>query len=325
MIAVAWLLAGIAALIGGSELLTRGGTRVAVRLGISPLIIGLTIVALGTSTPELAVGIDSSLQGKGAIAIGNITGANIFNILFILGLSALIDPLTLKLQTLRFDLPCMLAAALILLALSRDGALSRANGAILISFGFFYTIAVAYLARLENRHAHAEFIKEFGLEAKRQNFTAASTAASVISLFCGIVIVVLGADWFVDGAVNLARMLKVSDTFIGLTVVTLGTSAPELVTTIVGSLRKERDIAVGNLLGSSVYNVFAILGTTCAISPIPVPVSPNVIHIDLPLMAAVAIFCIPVFTTGRRVTRLEGAAFVALYLAYLAYLVLFRT
>lgn len=325
MIAVAWLLAGIAALIGGSELLTRGGIRVAARLGIPPIIIGLTVVSVGTSTPELAVGIDAALQGNGGLVVGNIAGTNTVNILLILGLSALLDPLALKLQTLRLDLPCMVAAALVFTTMSWNGLLSRLEGAILLSLGLLYTILVVSWARRENHAMHTEFNREFATTANQQKFKTADTVWSITALISGIVIVVIGADWFVEGAVGLARLWGVSETFIGLTIVAVGTSAPELFTTIIGTLRKERDIAVGNLLGSSVYNIVVILGATCLVPSAPLLVAPELIRIDIPVMTAVAFLCVPVFMSGRRVTRLEGAAFVATYITYILYLILQRT
>lgn len=318
MAGAALLLAlGLAALIVGAELLVRGGTAFAARIGVSPLLIGLTIVAIGTSAPELAIGIDAALQGKGALAVGNIAGTNAVNILLILGLSAALRPLAIRLQTLRLDLPVMVLAAAAMLAFSWDGRLTRTEGALLIAMGVLYTLAVILVARRESRSIKAEFAHEFG----RRRFVNQQTAIELVMLAGGIVAVVAGADWLVDGAVRLARLWGVSDAFIGLTIVAIGTSAPELVTTVVSTIRNERDIAIGNLIGSSVYNIFAILGATCLFPAEGIAVGPHLIRIDIPVMLLAAVACVPVFISGRTISRLEGAMFVAAYAAYLVYLV----
>lgn len=314
------VLVGLAALVVGAEFVVRGGSRLATRLGISPIVVGLTVVSVGTSTPELAVGIEAAIQGDGALAVGNIAGTNIVNLLLILGLSAAIRPLVLQLQTLRVDLPMMAAAAVVLLVMSLDGYLSRLEGVVLLVGALAYTVVVVRLARRESVAVQVEYAHEYpkpdGDHARRH------VAVDAAVLVGGIVIVVLGADWLVDGAVVLARTLGVSEAVIGLTIVAIGTSAPELVTTIVSTIRGDRDIAIGNLIGSSVYNIALILGTTAAVAPIVIV--PELVRIDLPLMTAVTLLCVPVFVTGRRVARLEGFLFVSAYLVYLAYLILVR-
>ncbi|PWR20925.1 calcium/sodium antiporter [Zavarzinia compransoris] len=324
LIALLWCLAGLAALVGGAELIVRGGGRLAGRLGISPLIIGLTVVALGTSAPELAVGIEAAVQGNGSLAVGNIAGTNIVNILLILGLSAMIEPLALRLQTLRFDLPMMVAAAFALMIMAWDGTLSRGEGAVLTAAAVVYTLVVIHYTRRESRMVRVEFKQEFGAPAAG-GAPLRETAGDVGALALGIAIVVVGADWLVDAAVALARLAQVSDAFIGLTIVAVGTSAPELVTTIVSTVRRERDIAIGNLVGSSIYNIFAILGITCLVPADGVEVGEHLRLVDIPVMAAVALVCVPVFSSGQAISRREGTLFVAAYAGYLAYLVLART
>ncbi len=323
MIALVWCTAGIAVLIGGAELVVWGGSRLAAQLGVPPLMVGLTVVAIGTSAPELAVGIEASLLGSGSLAVGNIAGTNTFNILFILGLSALFKPLALHLQTLRIDLPVMTAAAILLMVMSWDGVLTRVEGAILVAAAFVYTAAIVYWSRRESRAVRAEFAKEYA--TSRDGRATRYVVWNLVMLIAGIAVIVVGADWLVNGAVEIARMLGVSDAFIGLTIVAIGTSSPELVTTVVGTLKKERDIAVGNLIGSSVYNILVIMGVTCLVPSSGVLVELELIRVDLPVMTAVALVCVPVFVTGRRITRLEGALFVGTYIAYLTYLVLTRT
>ena len=301
--------------------MVRGGSALAARLGVSPLIIGLTIVAIGTSTPELAVGIDAAIQGNGSLAVGNIAGTNTVNILLILGLSAAIRPLSIRLETLRLDLPMIVLASLMLLAMAWDGLLTRQEGLILVLFAVVFTVAVIHAARREGAIVKAQFAHEFGAPHHPHR----TVMREVLALVSGIAVIVTGADWLVDGAVRLARLWNVSDAFIGLTIVAIGTSAPELVTTVISTIRNERDIAIGNLIGSSVYNILFILGLTCVIPPAGIEVGRHLVQIDIPVMTAVAFACVPVFNTGRRVTRLEGVAFVIAYLLYLSYLIVTRT
>lgn len=321
LVAIGTGLLGLVLLLAGAELVTRGGSSVAARLGVPPIIVGLTIVAVGTSAPELAVGVNAALQGSGSLAAGNIAGTNTVNILLILGLSALLLPLTLRTQTLRLDLPAIVVAALMMLGMSLDGRLTRPEGALLVAGGIAYTVVVLRVARRESAAVRAAYAEEY-LPGRHGG---AGTARAFLALLAGIVIIAVGAHWFVDGAVALARLWGVSDAFIGLTVVALGTSSPELATTIVSTLRNERDIAVGNLLGSSVYNIFIILGVTCLVPAGGIPVPPELVRVDIPMMAAVALLCAPVFVSDRRISRREGGLFVAAYLAYLAYLLATRT
>lgn len=322
MSAIFWCALGLAALVSGAELLVRAGSRLAAVIGIPPILIGLTVVAVGTSTPELAVGIDAALQGNGSLAVGNIAGTNIFNILFILGLSAAFLPLAMEMRTLRFDLPVMTVAAGALLAMAWDGILTRVEGAILVGAAIIYTAAVIRRARRESRAVRLEFAKEYAIPTSRCE--SGKVASNLAGLGLGIVVIVVGAEWLVDGAVELARIMGVSDAFIGLTVVAIGTSAPELVTTVISTLRQERDIAVGNLLGSSIYNVLLILGITALVPSQGIEVEAVLIYIDLPVMVATTIACVPIFISGRRITRLEGMMFVGAYVAYLTYLIVSR-
>ena len=322
--AIGLCLAGLLVLIVGAELLTRGGAVLARQLGVPPILIGLTVVAVGTSTPELAVGIDAGLIGNGAMAVGNIAGTNTVNVLLILGLSAAIHALPLRARTVRMELPVMIAAAAVVLVLALDGTLSRLDGMLLVACGVAYTAMLARSALHESRAVRVEFAREYR-GPKGAAHGPRTTLRSALALLAGIVVIVLAADWFVDGAVALARIWGVSDAFIGLTVVAIGTSAPELVTTILSTLKRERDIAIGNLLGSSIYNIFVILGLTCIVPAAGLPVTPDLLRIDLPVMMLVALACVPAFLTRQEVSRLEGALFVAAYGTYLAYLIAMRT
>lgn len=316
--AIALLLVGIGLLIGGAELVLRSGTRIAERLGIPPLVIGLTIVALGTSAPELAVGIDAALAGAGSLAVGNIAGTNTVNLLLVLGLSAAIRPIDLDDRTLRLDLPVMVVAASGMLLMSWDGRLSRVDGAVLVVAAVVHTVVLVRSTRRQGDAVRAEFEAEFGGPVEGGG---RSMAVELSVLLAGIVIVVVGADLLVGAAEDLARSLGVSDAVIGLTVVAIGTSAPELVTMIVATVRDERDIAIGNILGSSTYNVVAILGLTALVPSGGIEVEERLASVDIPVMVLAALACIPVFVSGRRVSRHEGALFVGSYLLYLGLLV----
>ncbi len=325
---VFWLLVGLVALIAGAELLTRGGTRLASRLGIRPVLIGLTVVALGTSMPELAVGLWSVGDGDGSLALGNIVGANIMNMLLTLGLSAALLPLAIQMQSLRFDLPMMTGAAVILLVMAWDQRLSRTEGLVLVVMGAMYLAVLVQTSRNESRAVKAEFEAEYGeralegaLPSPRGRYAALN---DLMWLLGGIAIVVVGAEWLVEGASGIAREFGVPEAVIGLTIVALGTSSPELATTVVSTLRQERDIAIGNLLGSCVLNIFVILGITVASVP-ELSIDLQLVRVDIPVMVLAAIACVPIFVTGRRVGRLEGLGLLLAYAAYMGYLLVART
>lgn len=325
---VAWFLAGLGALILGAEVMVRGGAKIASRLGISPIVVGLTVVSIGTSMPELAVGVVAASEGNGALAVGNIAGTNVVNLLFVLGLSAMILPLALEMRTLRFELPVMAGAALLLWALAAGGVLSRLDGLVLVIGAIVYTAAVIIASRRETRDVQAEFADAYpadGTTTTPEQVSGSRTALHVGMTLGGIAVIVVGADWLVDAAVGMAREFGVSDALIGLTVVAIGTSAPELVTTVVSTLRGERDIAVGNLLGSSIYNILLILGVTALVPAHGLALPTVLVRIDIPIMVAVTLVCIPIFISGRRVGRTEGAVMVVAYLAYLAFLLTTQT
>lgn len=316
------IVVGLAALIAGAELVLRAGTRLAARLGVSPLVIGLTVVSIGTSAPELAVGVDAVWVGAGDLAVGNIAGTNLVNLLLILGLSALLRPLTLHGQILRFDLPMMALAAISLLLMTLDRTLSRTDGVLLVAIALIYTAVILRVSRRESASVRAEYEAEY---APPPEPSPKGKLVDIVLLVAGIAVVVVGAHGLVGGSVDLAQQLGVSDALIGLTIVSIGTSAPELVTTLVATVRNDRDVAVGNLIGSSVYNIAFILGVTTLTAPGGITVSEQLVQVDLPLMTAAVLLCIPVFLSGRRVHRFEGGLFVVLYLGYLLWLLMTRT
>jgi cation:H+ antiporter len=258
--------------------------------------------------------------------VGNIAGTNLLNILFILGLSALLRPLPLHLRILKLELPAIIAAAALMMGLAWDGVLTRLDGSVMFGAAVLYTVALVRMSRREAQAVQEEFremyVAENDVMPRKTVAGARARYASVLAV--GLGLSVLGADWLVNGAVDIARALGISEAIIGLTIVAIGTSAPEFVTTIISTIKDERDVAVGNLLGSSIYNILVILGLTCLVSSGGVPVERQLLVADIPLMAAAALACVPVFLTDQRVSRLEGGLFVAMYLTYLCLLVLFR-
>jgi cation:H+ antiporter len=313
--AVLLVAAGLALLILGAEVLVRGASALAAALGVPPVVVGLTVVSVGTSAPELAIGIDSAINDAGPLAIGNVAGTNIVNLLLVLGLSAAIAPLAIAVPTIRRDLPVMAVIGGLLLALCWDGSISRIDGGILLAVAVGYTVLIVVQARRDPvavRIAQDEIPGRPGRAWVQALLTVA-----------GLAVIVVGADLLVGGAVDLSRSFGVSEAVIGLTVVAIGTSAPELVTTLVSTFRGERDIAIGNLIGSSTYNIGLVLGGSALVAPLGV--TTELIHVDLPVMVGVMLLCIPVFLTGRRMSRLEGIGFVAAYVVYLGLLLAVRT
>lgn len=315
MSALAWLLGGLVALILGAEVVVRYGSLLARRLGVPPMIIGLTVVSIGTSAPELAVGIDAMLVNAGSLAVGNIAGTNIVNLLLILGLSGAIREIHFGRRTRMLDLPAMAAAGVVLYLLSLDGQLGFWEGVPLVLVAVGYTVGLVWWTRRETRAVPPELPPGPG---------GPVVVWYSLLLAGGIAVIVVGADWLVHGAVDLARLYGVSDAFIGLTVVAIGTSAPELVTALVSTVRGNRDIAIGNLIGSSVYNLTLILGVPVLVANGSGPVEPHLLQIDLPLMVLVGLLCVPVFVSGRRLSRNEGMLFVLGYVVYLTYLISVR-
>jgi cation:H+ antiporter len=309
---------GLALLIGGAELLVRGASGLAARVGISPLVIGLTVVAFGTSSPELAVSIGSAWSGDADIALGNVVGSNIFNILFILGLAALIAPLVVAQQLIRLDVPLMIGVTVLLLLLALDGTIGRLDGALLAGTVLAYT---TFLVRQSRKETSAAVLAEYDDVAP----PAMAWPLQVGSVVAGLGLLVLGSRWLVDGAVQLARTLGVSDVIVGLTIVAAGTSLPEVATSVLAGLRGERDIAVGNVVGSSIFNILAVLGLSSLVSPDGLAVAPSMTTFDIPVAIAVALACLPIFFTRHLIARWEGALFLAYYAAYTLYLILNAT
>ncbi|NQV16906.1 calcium/sodium antiporter [bacterium] len=307
---------GLGFLIIGAEALVRGASRLASVLGISPLVIGLTVVAFGTSSPELAVSVKSVLSNQPNIAVGNVVGSNLFNVLFILGLSSLIVPLVVSRQLVRLDVPLMIGLSVLLLILSLDEILSPSDGFILIAGHFIYILYLFYHSRRESKVARGEYLNNI------EPVTSAKSiwVKNITLILVGFILLVLGSRWLVTSSVSFAKHFGVSELVIGLTIVAAGTSLPELVTSIIAAVRKESDIAVGNVIGSNMFNIMGVLGVASIVSPTGVAVSPAVIGFDMPVMIAVALACLPIFFTGGVISRYEGAVLLGYYVVYTLYL-----
>lgn len=310
---------GLAFLIGGAEALVRGAARLAAAAGITPLVIGLTVVAFGTSSPEMTVSAFAAMEGQAGadIALGNVVGSNIFNILFILGLAAVIAPLTVAQKLVRIDVPIMIGLSVLLFALGWDGALSRGDGLLLFGGVIAYTTLAIWQGRRENRQVAAEYEDAFGEKMPRGRIWV-----NLILIVGGLTLLVVGSRWLVNGAVAMAQGFGVSELIISLTIVAAGTSLPEVAASVLASLRGERDIAVGNVIGSSIFNLLAVLGLSATVAPDGINVPRAALAFDVPVMTAAAVMCLPIFFTGYRIGRMEGLLFLGYYVAYVAYLIL---
>jgi len=309
---------GFVLLIGGGEILVRGASRLAVSMGISPLVVGLTVVAFCTSAPELAVSIQAAVAGQGDLAVGNVIGSNISNILLILGIAALIAPVVIKQQLIIVDVPLMIIASLLMWVFALDGVVSPLEGALLFIGILGYILFAMAQSRREQRSVKAQYSDTYAPPAR----SSTPLWVSLSQVIIGVSLLVIGANWLVDGAVAVAKALGVGELIIGLTVIAVGTSLPELATSVIASARGERDIAAGNVIGSCIFNILGVLGATALLAPNGVAVPATAISFDLPIMVATAVACLPIFFSGNRISRGKGALFVGYYLAYVAYVVL---
>jgi len=312
---------GLIGLIIGAELLVRGASKLALSFGISPLVVGLTIVAFGTSAPEVAVSVGAVLDGRTDIAIGNVVGSNIFNVLFVLGVSALITPLVVNIQLIRQEVPIMIGASLLLLALGLDGNLSFWDGAFLFALLIAHTVFLIVQSRKETKAAHDEYAAE--VKPAVPGGWDSKLPAQLLLIVAGLAFLVIGSEWLVNASVTFAKALGVSDLVIGLTIVAAGTSMPEVATSLTAAIKGERDIAVGNVVGSSTFNILGCLGLSGLVSgDLGLAMPAAIPKFDIWIMITVALACLPVFMTGREIARWEGGVFVLYYAAYVTYLIL---
>jgi len=299
---------GLVLTFGGAEAFVRAAASIAARLGVPPLIIGLTIVAWGTSAPELVVSTIAAWNGQGGIAVGNVVGSNIFNIAAILGLAALVRPVRVHAQLIRLDIPIMIGVSLLLIALLLDGGVSRLDAAICLVGMVMYT---AFSFRSAGEPIPATVAEEF---AQGNPPTNRHLAIDIAMFIAGLVMLGIGSRCLVTGAVSIARAMQVSETVIGLTIVAAGTSLPELATSLVAAIRKQSDIAIGNIVGSNIFNILGIMGIAGLVHPMQ---APDISPLDLGAMMLFALLLFPLARSGFVIKRWEGASLLAGYLAYL--------
>ncbi len=303
--------AGMAVLTFGAELLVKGSSRLAAAFGVSPLLVGLTLVAFGTSAPEMAVSVGAVLQDQPDLAIGNVVGSNVFNVLAILGLSALVAPLAIDRQLIRWDVPIMVGASLLVWLMCSDQAVSRFEGGVLFGLLLVYIGWSIWKARSDPTRVS----EAVGDTPPRRPLRDG------LLIIAGLALLIIGSELLLDAAVAIARGFGISELVIGLTIVAAGTSLPELATSVLATLRGQREIAVGNVIGSNIFNIFGVLGLSALVADYGLPVAKAAQHVDIPVMVAVAIACLPIFFT-RLISRHEGATLLALYVVYATYLVL---
>ena len=318
LLAVVFLIVGLVLLVFSADYLVKGAASLAASIGISPLVVGLTVVAFGTSAPELAVSVMSAFKGQADLAVGNVIGSNIFNILVILGISAMIIPLTVHVQLVRFDVPVMIFLSLLLFPLAMDGVLSRRDGVILVALLLGY---VFILIRGSRREKDAGVLGDFGEEYGKPEEDP-KWLKNILFVVGGVIGLVVGSDRLVAGAVTIAEHFGVSELIIGLTIISAGTSLPEVATSVVAALKGERDIAVGNVVGSNIFNIVTVLGISSLVAPSGVAVAKAALEFDMLFMIAIAVAALPVFFHGYRIGRASGFFFLAFYVAYIVYLIL---
>lgn len=306
------LIAGLVLLYLGAQILVKGGAALAIRLGLNALVVGLTVIAYGTSSPEMVVSVGASLQGNGAIAIGNVVGSNICNIALILGVSALIRPMSVSSQIIRREIPIMIGVSVVLAAMLWDGSIGRIEGGLLFAGIVVYTVLTVQQARAAVKsQAEGEYVDEFPTGS-------VSLGRSVALVVAGLGVLVVASYLFVGGAVALATAWGVSEAVIGLTVVAVGTSMPEFATSVVAAWRGHGDVAIGNVVGSNIFNILGILGIAALINPID---ASGMSRVDLAMMIIMAVAMIPAARTGGKISRLEGAVLLGAYVAYTAWLI----
>ncbi len=310
-------IAGLVILILGADLLVRGASRLAAAFGVSPLVIGLTIVAIGTASPEVAVSLQAAANGQVDLTLGNVLGSNIFNILFILGITSIVAPIVIAEQLIRKDAPILLGISMLSFVLAFDGNLGAMDGAILLLLLVVYMVFA--LKQNESRKVQKEYAEEY---AQKEPRTTRNSIINIVFILIGLGLLVLGSNWLVDSAVRIAKSLGVSELVIGLTIVAVGTSLPEVATSVIAALKGESDIAVGNAVGSNIFNLLGVLGIGALVSPAGILVSQRVLQFDLPVMVFVALLTLPVFYIDSRISRIEGGLLFSYYVVYMIYVIL---
>ena len=320
LLTIVALVVGLVCLVAGAELLVRGAASIATRFGIAPVVIGLTVVAFGTSAPELAVSVSAGFGGDGEVAFGNVAGSNIANILLILGASAVVGGLVVSQRIIRLDIPLLIVASVVTLLLALDNEIGRVDGAILFAGILTYTTWLLRVARNERADVLDEY--DDAVEELEVDILDKPLPIQVALLVVGLGMLVLGSQLLVGSATDIAEDLGVSDLVIGLTVVAIGTSLPELATSLMAALRGQRDIAVGNVVGSNLFNLLSVLGATALVSPDPIPVADSSLQVDFPVVLAATIVLVPIIWKGFRIERWEGFVLLAFYALYVGFVVL---
>lgn len=314
------LVIGLACLVAGAEFLVRGAAAIATRLGISPIVIGLTVVAFGTSAPELAVSVNASLGGKSDVAFGNVVGSNIVNILLILGLSAVVGALAVTQRIIRLDVPILIVVSFVALLMALDNSFGRIDGIILVAGAIAYTSWLIKSSRAESKAIADEY--QEAVDILDENVVKLPLLTQILLVVGGLVILVIGSQLLVNSATDIAESFGVSELVIGLTIVAVGTSLPELATSVMASIRGERDIAVGNVIGSNLFNIMFVLGMSSAVSPDGVPVQDSALRLDMPVMIGATIALLPICWNGFQIKRWEGFVLSGFYVLYVLYLLL---
>lgn len=317
--AILFFISGLILLILGADLLVRGASRLAAAFGVSPLVIGLTIVAIGTASPEIAVSLQAAANGQADLTLGNVLGSNIFNILFILGITSVVVPIVIAEQLIRKDAPILLGVSLLTFVLAFDGNLSALDGAILAFLLVAYIVFALKQSRSESKKVQREYAAEYTQKEPR---TIGNSIINTVFILIGLGLLVLGSNWLVDSAVQIAKALGVSELVIGLTIVAVGTSLPEVATSVIAALKGESDIAVGNAVGSNIFNLLGVLGVGAIVSPKGIVVAEHVLQFDMPVMVFVALATLLVFYIDSRISRMEGWLLLAYYIIYVVFIIL---
>ncbi len=314
---VIFFVVGLVALVVGAEALVKGAARLAARTGLSPIIIGLTVVAFGTSAPELAVSLGAAIRDEADLAVGNVVGSNIANVLLVLGIAAAVGGgLVVAQRIVRIDVPIMVGLSVLVLVLGFDNQLSRLEGALFVAILIGYISWTVVAARRDPSLIADDDYDEFDAEHLRNS----SPWRDLAYLVAGLVLLVVGSSSLVEAASDIAQALGVSELIIGLTVVAIGTSLPEVATSVAAAARGHRDLAVGNAVGSNMFNILAVLGITAVVSPSSIPIPDAALRLDIPVMIAVAVACLPIFAYDFSLRRWEGVLFLLYYAAYLTWL-----
>ena len=309
-----FLALGLVLLVVGADVLVKGAARLAASFGIPSLVVGLTVVAFGTSAPELAVSVKAAFAGEAELAIANVVGSNIVNVLLILGLSALVLPLTISKQLIRQDVPIMIGLSALLAYFVLDGEIDRMEALLFVVGLACYTFFLFWQGKKQGVESVDDEVDEM-LKQPHPLWQ------NLLFVAIGLALLVQGSSWMVDSAVQLATAWGISEAVIGLTIVAVGTSLPELMTSVMAAIKGERDIAVGNVVGSNIFNILCVLGISGLVSPTPLLAGAQMASLDIPVMLAVAVLCLPFFFAGATLNRVEGALFLTAYAAYTWYLI----